>query len=306
MQVHLVDGTYELFRYHFALPGHVTDAGLEVAAIRGVLGSMMNLLDDGATHVGIATDHVIESFRNDLYDGYKDGSGIEPEIRSQFEPLEELLMAAGFCVWPMVEFEADDAMGAAAVKAAALPEVERAIICTPDKDLAQCVTPDGRIVQYDRRKQVWYDRDGVFEKFGVYPESIADYLGLVGDTADGFPGLPGWGAKSTSVTLAEYTHIEDIPASSEDWAVKVRGGAKLAKTLQDHLDDALLFRTIATIAYDAPTFESLDELHWTGPADPAHFAEVAAKYDAESQAERLVKLAKKRNAGGSDAPAALF
>ena len=195
MIVHLVDGTYELFRYFYALPSHLTEEGREVSATRGVVGSMLGMLEDGATHVGIATDHVIESFRNDLLDSYKTGEGIDPALRSQFELLETTLEAAGFAVFAMVEFEADDALGAAARVAAADTRVEQAIICTPDKDLGQCVTHDNRIVQFDRRKQLLIDHDGVIAKFGVSPASIPDYLALVGDTADGIPGVPGWGAK---------------------------------------------------------------------------------------------------------------
>ncbi|MDH4171861.1 MAG: flap endonuclease [Acidimicrobiia bacterium] len=292
MRVHLVDGTYELFRYYFALPSHVTGDGREVGATRGVLHSLLMLLEEGATHVGVATDHVIESFRNELYQGYKDGSGLEPDIVSQFPILEEVLAAAGFVVWPMVEFEADDALGAAAVRAADDPDVEQVLICTPDKDLAQCVREDGRIVQLDRRKGHVYDRAGVIEKFGVAPESIADYLGLVGDSADGFPGLPGWGAKSSSAVLARYIHIEDVPASSEAWDVSVRGAAKLARTLQDHLDEALLFRRIATLELDAPTFGQIDELRWTGPRDDV--AEVLASVDATDQLHRIDRLTTSR------------
>jgi len=293
MRVHLVDGTYELFRYHFALPTHQTATGQHTGAVRGVLNSMLMLLEDGATHVGIATDHVIESFRNDLYAGYKDGSGTEPENRSQFNLLEDVLEAAGFCVFAMVEYKADDALGAAARLAATDPVVEQVMICTPDKDLGQCVTADDRIVQYDRRKRLLVDRQGVIDKFGVPPESIPDYLGLVGDTADGFPGLPGWGAKSASTVLARYGHIEDIPAAPGQWDVQVRGAAKLAKTLQDHYDDALLFRRIATLEYDAPTFGSLDEMHWTGPG--ADFVAIAESIDAPDAVERANKIAQTRH-----------
>lgn len=299
MDVHLIDGTYELFRYHFALPGHQRAVdGLEVGAVRGVLNSMLQLLEDGATHVGIATDHVIPSFRNELYDGYKDGSDIDPEIEGQFQPLEDVLIAAGFTVWPMIEYEADDALGAAAIQAAADPRVERAIICTPDKDLAQCVADGdaegaGRIVQYDRRKGVWYDTAGVVEKFGVRPESIPDYLGLVGDTADGFPGLKGWGAKSASVLLHRYGHIEHIPASVDDWDVKVRGAAKLGATLQDNLEDAVLFRRIATIEPESVVLDDAEDLRWTGPAE--NVEEVLGLNDASRYLERLRKIASERS-----------
>ncbi len=286
MDVHLIDGTYELFRYHFALPGHQRASdGLEVGAVRGVLNSMLQLLEDGATHVGIATDHVIPSFRNELYDGYKDGSEIDPEIEGQFPVLEEVLEAAGFVVWPMIEYEADDALGSAAHQAAADPRVDTAIICTPDKDLAQCVDDDAGIIQYDRRKGIRYDRAAVIEKFGVAPESIPDYLGLVGDTADGFPGLKGWGAKSTATVLSRWGHIEDIPHEVTDWDANVRGAAKLSVTLRNNFEDALLFRRIATIEPEAVALTDVESLRWTGPAD--NVEEVLTLNDAGRQLERL-------------------
>lgn len=288
MKVHLIDGTYELFRYFFAAPSHETSSGQEVGAVRGVLGSMVQLLEGGATHVGIATDHVIPSFRNELWDDYKDGSEIDPLIESQFGLLEDVLRAAGFVVWPMVEFEADDALGAAANTYADDPRVDEVLICTPDKDLAQCVSDERNIAQYDRRKQHRYDEAGVREKFGVGPASIPDYLGLVGDSADGFPGLPGWGAKSASTLLARYEHVDNIPASVDDWDVSVRGGAKLAATLVEQRDKALLFRRIATIELDAPVDASVDALEWTGPQ--SNFAEVAASIDAERILQRVEKL----------------
>ena len=287
MIVHLVDGTYELFRHHFALPSHVTDDGLEVAATRGVLSSMIGMLEEGATHVGIATDHVVESFRNQLYDGYKDGSDLDPLLGDQFQLLEDVLAAAGFTVFAMEEYEADDGMGAAAAIAAADPRVERVIICTPDKDLGQCVVDD-RVVQLDRRKGLLIDRQGVIDRFGVPPESIPDYLGLVGDTADGFPGLPGWGAKSASAVLARYGHIEQIPADVADWQVQVRGAAKLAATLDEQRELALLFRRVATIALDAPTMRSVDELLWVGPTP--EFAALAERIGASRQMTRLERL----------------
>ncbi|MCU1357626.1 MAG: Flap endonuclease [Acidimicrobiales bacterium] len=287
MLVHLVDGTYELFRYHFALPSHLTAEGQEVSATRGVVGSMLQLLEEGATHIGVATDHVIPSFRNELYAPYKDGSGVEPELTSQFPLVEELLEALGFRVFAMIEFEADDAMGAAARIAAADERVTEVRICTPDKDLGQCV--GGKIVQFDRRKGLRIDVEGVREKFGVLPESIPDYLGLVGDSADGFPGLPGWGAKSAGAVLARYGHLEDIPKDSHDWDVDVRGASKLALTLHHQFEDALLFRIIATIQYDAPTMASVDELLWTGPQPNA--IEVATRFDAVALVERAVRLA---------------
>ena len=290
MEVHLVDGTYELFRYHFALPSHLDGDGREVAAARGVAGSVLTMLEEGATHVGVATDHVIESFRNDLWPGYKDGSGVDPDLLGQFGLVEDLLRALGVTVFAMVEYEADDALGAAARVAAVDDRVERVLICTPDKDLGQCV--GGKVHQMDRRKATVIGVDGVRDKFGVDPESIPDYLALVGDTADGFPGLSGWGAKSAATVLARYRHLEDIPADVAAWDVTVRGAAKLAQTLQDHFSDALLFRRIATIDYDAPTIDSVDDLEWRGPRP--ELASLAASVDAPALAERATTLATTR------------
>ena len=284
MKVHLIDGTYELFRYHFALPSHVTASGQEVAATRGVIGSLLSMIDEGATHVAVATDTVIESWRNDLYDGYKTGDGVPPELFSQFPLVEEGLALAGFAVWPMVEYEADDALAAGAAMAAADERVERVFICTPDKDLAQCVTSDGRVVQFDRRKRLLVDEAGVVEKFGVEPESIPDYLALVGDTADGFPGLKGWGAKSTATVLARYRHLEDIPAAPGQWDVTVRGAAKLAATLVENFDDALLFRRIATVDRVGPRVGTVDELEFAGPRPG--FADFCERIDAPGLAHR--------------------
>lgn len=292
MQVHLVDGTYELFRHHFAMPSHITAEGREVAATRGVVGSLLGMLEGGATHVGVATDHVIESFRNELWPGYKSSEGMPPELLGQFSLLEEALAAVGFVVFPMVAHEADDALGAAAVIAAADPAVDQVLICTPDKDLAQCVVGD-RIVQFDRRKGVVVDEEGVVAKFGVRPASIPDYLALVGDSADGFPGLAGWGAKSASTVLARFGHLEDIPAEATDWdGAGVRGAAKLALTLRTDLELALLFRRIATLELDAPTIESVDELRWTGPTPDV--VAVAERLEAPGLAERAVRLAEAR------------
>ena len=260
VKVHLVDGTYELFRFHYAKSNRDPRHGAQ----RGVLNTVLDLVADGATHLGIATDHVIESWRNDLYEGYKDGAGIELELFAQFPEVEELLTLAGFEVWPQIEHEADDAMAAAAAQAAADERVEQVVICTPDKDLAQCVTADGRVIQFDRRREIVYDRDGVIAKFGVPPESIPDYLGVVGDTADGFPGLPGWGAKSAAAILTRYGHIDHVPHDVGEWDVNVRGAAKLAQTLHEQLDDALLFRRIATVDLDAPV-SSVDAMAWRGP-----------------------------------------
>ena len=287
MLVHLVDGTYELFRHHFALPSHVDADGMEVAATRGVLSSMIGMLEEGATHIGVATDRTVESFRNELYEGYKSGEELDPELGDQFALLDEVLRAAGFTVFSMIEHEADDGMGAAAAVAAADPRVEQVIICTPDKDLGQCVVDD-RVVQLDRRKGLLIDRQGVIDKFGVPPESIPDYLALMGDTSDGFPGLPGWGAKSASTVLARYGHIENIPTDVETWEVQVRGAAKLSATLNEQLDLALLFRTIATIVTEAPTMDSVDELLWSGPTDA--FAALAERIGASRMIPRLERL----------------
>ena len=284
MRVHLVDGTYELFRYHFS-PGNRDP---EFGAARGVVHSMLQLVDDEATHIGVATDQVIESFRNELWPDYKTGEGVPPELMGQFPLVEEALAAAGFCVWPMVRHEADDAMGAAARKAALDPRVDQVLICTPDKDLAQCVTADGRIVQYDRRQQKLIDHQGVVDKFGVAPESIPDYLALVGDTADGFPGLPGWGARSTATVLSHYIHLENIPDAVGQWEVSVRGSAKLAATLAENRDLAMLFREVATIADDAPTFERLDELEWAGPTP--EFPELIGRLGGDHLVERADNL----------------
>ncbi len=263
MRVHLIDGTYELFRHYFAMPSQVNAEGQEVAATRGVANSLLGLLRDGATHVAVATDHVIRSFRNDLWPGYKTGEGIEPELLSQFELLEDTLEALGLVVWRMVNEEADDGMAAGAAMAAADERVEEVLLCTPDKDLAQCVVGD-HIVQYDRRKGVRWNEAGIHEKFGVAPESIPDYLALVGDSADGFPGLKGWGAKSTATVLARYVHLENVPASAVDWDVKVRGAEKLAATLAENKSLALLFRRIATVDREAPVSATVDELEWRG------------------------------------------
>ena len=265
MRIHLVDGTYELFRHFFGAPSHITSDGKEVGAVRAVASSMLSLIEQGATHIGIATDHVITSFRNELYEGYKDGSEIDPVILSQFVRLEEVLDVLGVTVFPMIEYEADDGLGAAAHKAAQHPEVQEVIICTPDKDLGQCLTSDEKLIQYDRRKQARITYQTVIEKFGVSPESIPDYLGLVGDTADGFPGIKGWGAKSSASLLSHYHHIENIPNDFKEWIPQVRSSQKLSETLNDDYELALLFKLIATIDYDAPTFETVDDLRWSGP-----------------------------------------
>lgn len=286
--VHLVDGTYELFRQFFGRPGHETADGREVGASRAVLRNMLAMLDDGATHVGVATDHVVESFRNELYPGYKTGEGMDPLILAQFPWLEDGLRALGIATFAMTVHEADDALAAAAVLAAADERVEKVLICTPDKDLAQVVQA-GRILQFDRRKEKVYDVEDIVEKYGVPPESIADWLGLVGDTADGFPGLQGWGAKSAATVLSRYGHIENIPLSAGQWDITVRSGAKLAQTLADNMADALLFKTLATLDLEAPTVESVDELRWTGPTDA--LAEFADWIDAPDLVTKANKLA---------------
>ena len=265
MRVHLLDGTYELFRHFYAMPKQTDRDGHEVAAIIGVLGSVLGMFEGGATHLGVATDHVIESFRNDLWAGYKTSAGVEPDLLAQFHPLEDALGAMGVVVWAMKEFEADDALAAAAQRAAASPAVEQVIICTPDKDLSQCVRGE-RVVQFDRRKREQRDERGVVARFGVGPASIPDYLALVGDSADGFPGIPGWGEKASSAVLGRYAHLERIPAKSTEWSVPVRGAARLAAALQENRDLALLFRTLATLRTDVPVFTDVEELRWRGPS----------------------------------------
>jgi 5'-3' exonuclease len=290
--VHLVDGTYELFRYFMSPAGAFErTAPEELRAVRGVVTSMLGMLEGGATHLGVATDHVIESFRNDLWPGYKTGEGVDPTLFAQFEPLEEALRALGVIVWAMVEFEADDAMAAAAAMAAADARVEQVIVCTPDKDLAQCVR-DNRIVQLDRRTREIRNEAGVQQKFGVLPASIPDWLALVGDSADGFPGLPGWGARSAATVLARYRHLEEIPKAAERWNVPMRGAARLAATLAEQWDRALLFRRLATLRPDVPIGVDVDGLRWTGPR--AEFAVWAERLGASMLNERAVKLAAAR------------
>ena len=259
MDVHLIDGTYELFRHYYAMPKAQDELGREVAAVRGVVGSLKGLIRGGATHVGVATDHVIESFRNELWPGYKTSAGIEPDLWAQFPLLEDALKAEGIVTWPMVEFEADDALAAGAALAAKDERVQRVYICTPDKDLAQCVRGT-RVVQLDRRKREVRDEFGVTKKFGVGPESIPDYLALVGDTADGYPGLPGWGAKSAAGVLARWKHIENIPADWRSWNANVKGSGQLSLTLEENRELALLFKKLATLREDIPLFSSVDEL----------------------------------------------
>jgi 5'-3' exonuclease len=291
VKVHLVDGTYELFRHFFGAPPHRTADGREVAAIRGVVGSVLGLLDDGATHVGVATDHVIESWRNDVWPGYKTGEGVDPDLWSQSGPLEDALRALGVTVWAMVEDEADDALASAAAVATADPAVDQVVICTPDKDLGQCVT-GRRVVQLDRRKEVLYDEDGVRAKFGVAPASIPDYLALVGDSADGFPGLPGWGAKSAAAVLGRWGTIEAVPAEAAAWGITVRSAATLAATLRDQRPLALLFKRLATLRIDRSLLGSVEDLRWTGPT--GSFAALCAGLDAPNLAVRAAALAARR------------
>ncbi len=289
MRVHLVDGTYELFRYFFAVPSAEAADGTEIAAARGVAFSILSMLEGGATHVGVATDHVIESFRNEMWPGYKTGAGVDPLLMAQFPIVEEALEAIGVVVWKTDEFEADDVLAAAAVAVA--DEAEQVLICTPDKDLAQCVVGE-HIVQFDRRANKVYDEAGVIEKFGVPPTSIPDYLALRGDSADGFPGLPGWGAKSASAILARYGHIEEIPVDVTTWEVSIRGAQKLADTLADKIDDALLFKDLATLRTNVPLVDSVDDLEWRGPGED--ITKIAAYLRAPALEERAKRLAGER------------
>jgi 5'-3' exonuclease len=290
MKVHLVDGTYELFRYFFAVPSHLDAKGKEAGALRGVLGTILSLLEGGATHIGVATDHIVESFRNDLYDGYKSGEGIDPDLFGQFHPMEEALEALGVTVWRMKEFEADDGLASASALAWADPEVEQILLLTPDKDLAQCVQGN-RVVMVDRRKNLILDEHGVQEKFGVLPASIPDYLALVGDTADGFPGLRGWGAKSAATILARWILLEEIPDDPEHWEVKVRGAERLATSLREGRQDAALFKDLATLRTSADVGRSPQEWKWQGPQ--REFTSLCHNLRAGSLAERAHRLAEK-------------
>ena len=275
--MYLVDGTYELFRHYYALPSARDHDAREVAAVRGVLASVLGMIKGGATHIAVATDHVIESFRNQLWPGYKTSEGVDPDLLAQFPLLEEVLAAAGVMVWPMVEFEADDAIAAAATAAGRHKDVMRVIICTPDKDLAQCVSGT-RIVQLNRRTRVTFDESGIVQKFGVTPASIPDYLALVGDAADGYPGLPGWGAKSSAAVLAKFLHLESIPRNCLEWQVKVANPKSLVDTLCREWDNALLFRRLATLRTDIKLFDDIDELKWRGPTPS--FNDLATRLDA--------------------------
>jgi len=283
LEIYLVDGTYELFRHYYALPSARDSGGREVGAVRGVLSSVLGMIKSGVTHLAVATDRVIESFRNDLWPGYKTGEGIQPDLWAQFPLLEETLAAAGIIVWPMVEFEADDAHASGAARAAGNPRVARVVICTPDKDLSQCVRGD-RIVQLNRRTRVTLDEAGVIRKFGVPPESIPDYLALLGDSADGYPGLLGWGPKSTAAVLARFGHLENIPADASQWHVDVANAGSLAATLSRERERALLFRTLATLRTDIPLFEDVEQLRWKGPAP--ELDAIAARFDAARSQRR--------------------
>ncbi len=287
MRVHLLDGTYELFRHYFAVPKKQVK-GKEIGAIAGVVGSVIGMFEGGVTHLAVATDHVIESFRNQMYPGYKSSAGVPADLLEQFWPLEDALRALGVVTWEMVDVEADDALASGAAIAARDNRVEQVLICTPDKDVAQCVV-DKLVVQFDRRKRELRDEDGVIAKFGVRPSSIADYLGLVGDSSDGFPGVSGWGAKSASAVLAHYGHIEDIPDDAKDWKVALRGADKLATTLRDNRDLAMLCKDLATLRIDDKLITNVDELAWNGPTKD--FASVASSLDDESLASRAAKIA---------------
>jgi 5'-3' exonuclease len=280
VDIHLIDGTYELFRHYYALPSARDAEGREVAAVRGVISSVLGMVNGGVTHLGVATDHVIESFRNGLWPGYKTSAGVEPELLAQFPLLEEALEALGVVVWPMVEFEADDALAAAAAIAARDARADRVVICTPDKDLAQCVR-GSRVVQLNRRTRVTLDEAGVKAKFGVAPASIPDYLALVGDASDGYPGLPGWGAKSTAAVLARYGHLEAIPPDPRTWGVNASNAAALAATLVRERDRAYLFRDLATLRSNIPLFDSVDALRWTGPRED--FEGIARRLDTATE-----------------------
>lgn len=264
MDIHLIDGTYELFRYFYAVPSAADANGQEIGAVRGVLGTVLTMIEAGATHIGVATDHVVESFRNDLYSGYKTSEGVPPELLSQFPILEEALQAMGVMVWPMTYFEADDALASAAAKASLDARVKQVVICTPDKDLAQCVMGT-RVVQLDRRREIVRDEAAVEAKFGVKPQSIPDYLALVGDSADGYPGIAGWGTKAAALVLSQYSHLEDIPKDFRQWHPSIRRARPLTESLCSSWDDALLFRKLATLRLDAPVFHSVDDLAWRRP-----------------------------------------
>jgi len=291
LDVYLVDGTYELFRHFYAMPPHSNERGEEVAATRGVLGSIVGMLESGVTHIGVATDHIIESFRNDLWPGYKTSEGVDPRLLSQFPLLEAALESMGVVVWPMVELEADDALAGAAASLSRFSKVSRVYICTPDKDLAQCVRDD-RVVQMDRRARLVRNEEGVREKFGVSPASIPDYLALVGDTADGYPGLPGWGERSAAAVVGFYTHLETVPRSASDWKVKVRGADRLAGTFQGSFKLALLFRDLATLRTKDPRITTPEKIRWREPRPD--FPSMCKRLDDDQLANRVAEIAATR------------
>ena len=284
MDVYLIDGTYELFRHFFAVPSSKDASGQEIGAVRGVLTSVLSMIDRGATHFGVATDHVVESFRNDLYAGYKTAEGVDPALLSQFPILEEALQSMGVLVWPMIEFEADDALASAAAKAAQDDRVKQVLICTPDKDLSQCVVGT-HVVQLDRRQNLVRDEAGVVAKFGVSPQSIPDYLAVVGDSADGFPGVAGWGAKGAALVLSQYPHLENIPKEWKAWDSSIKKARALSESLFGAWNDALLFRTLATLRLDVPVFDTVDDLRWQGPR--ADFQQVCERIKAPELLRRV-------------------
>jgi 5'-3' exonuclease len=287
MDVYLIDGTYELFRHFFAVPAAADVNGRDVGAVRGVLGSVLSMIEGGADYIGVATDHVVESFRNDLYPGYKTSEGVPEALLAQFPVLEEALQAMGVMVWPMVEYEADDAMASAAVKAAQDERVRQVIICTPDKDLSQCVKGT-RIVQLDRRRNIVRDEAGVVAKFGVNPQSIPDYLAVVGDSADGFPGVPGWGVKAAALAFSQYPHLENLPKDWRAWHPSIRKARVLSESLFDSWNDALLFRTLATLRLDVPVFDTVEDLRWKGPRET--FGEQCRQMKASNLLDRCDKI----------------
>lgn len=287
MDVHLIDGTYELFRHFFAVPSATDGGGQEIGAVRGVLASVISMIEAGATHLGVATDHVVESFRNDLYAEYKTSEGVPAELLSQFPILEEALVSMGVVVWPEVYFEADDALASAAAKAAKDQRVRQVLICTPDKDLAQCVVGT-RVLQFDRRRELLRDEAGVVARFGVKPQSIPDYLAVVGDSADGFPGVKGWGLKAAELTLSQYAHLEDIPKDWRQWHGSIKRARPLSESLFSAWDDALLFRQLATLRLDAPVFDSVDDLRWQGPRKT--FEETCRRMKADNLLRRVNAL----------------
>ena len=284
MDVHLIDGTYELFRHFFAVPAATDVNGQEIGAVRGVLTSVLSMIEQGATHIGVATDHVVESFRNDLYLGYKTSEGVAPELLSQFPVLEQALETMGVKVWPEVYFEADDALASAAANAAKDARVRQVLICTPDKDLSQCVVGT-RVVQLDRRRNILRDEAGVVAKFGVQPQSIPDYLAVVGDSADGYPGLSGWGVKAAALAFSQYPHLEDLPKDWREWHPSIKKARPLSESLFNAWDDALLFRTLATLRLDAPVFDSVEDLRWQGPR--ADFEETCRRIKAPDLLRRV-------------------